>query len=78
MFVDILDCLKKVRYNKRFVKIKEKKRKLIEKDGEFNKKSYIVYFNDLLVEKIIIIIKEEEDLDNLNSVLIFEFIVEDV
>lgn len=76
MFVDILDCLKKVRYNKRFVKIKEKKRKLIEKDGEFNKKSYIVYFNDLLVEKIII--KEEEDLDNLNSVLIFEFIVEDV
>lgn len=78
MFVDILDCLKKVRYNKRFVKIKEKKRKLIEKDGEFNKKSYIVYFSDLLVEKIIIIIKEEEDLDNLNSVLFFEFIVEDV
>lgn len=76
MFVDILDCLKKVRYNKRFVKIKEKKRKLIEKDGEFNKKSYIVYFNDLLVEKIIV--KEEEDLDNLNSVLFFEFIVEDV
>lgn len=78
MFVDILDCLKRVRYNKRFVKIKEKKRKLIEKDWDFNKKNYIVYFNDLLVEKIIIIIKEEEDLDNLNSVLIFEFIVEDV
>lgn len=76
MFVDILDCLKRVRYNKRFVKIKEKKRKLIEKDGEFNKKSYIVYFNDLLVEKIIV--KEEDDLENLNSVLFFEFIVEDV
>lgn len=76
MFVDILDCLKRVRYNKRFVKIKEKKRKLIEKDGEFNKKSYIVYFNDLLVEKIIV--KEEDNLNNLNSVLFFEFIVEDV
>lgn len=78
MSVDILDCLKKARYNKRSVKTKEKKRKLTEKDGEFNKKSHIVYLNDPSVEKTTTIIKEEEDSDNSNSAPISESTAEDV
>lgn len=78
MSVDILDCLKKARYNKRSVKTKEKKRKLTEKDGEFNKKSHIVYLNDPSVEKTTTIIKEEEDSDNSNSAPISESTAEEV
>lgn len=78
MSVDILDCLKKARYNKRSVKTKEKKRKLTEKDGEFNKKSHIVYLNDPSVEKTTTIIKEEEDSDNSNSAPLSESTAEDV
>lgn len=75
MSVDILDCLKKVRDNKRTVKAKREKRKLTEKDWEFlNKKSHIVYLNDPSVEKT----KEEDDTNNSNSAPLSESIAKDV